>query len=142
MKHRYKWLVTPDKQRVQIDAEIAPLIRRLWDMELVTFNSCQDNFGYVWIQFATAYFAEVFLSTIVKHGNPDLQERAANPYDVCPRKVATDLPDYDAPLDSWLIAANVFNDDDDDVWIAISIRFPRDHLASVMDAVSRSSDDI
>jgi hypothetical protein len=49
---------------VPIDEGIAQLIRLLWDLDLDTTNSCQDNNGRVWVEFATPYDAEEFLNRI------------------------------------------------------------------------------
>jgi hypothetical protein len=137
-KHPFKWFVDADGDRIQIDQEIAPLIRQIWDMGLDTLNSCQDNFGYVWVEFTTATGASTFLSTIAKHGDADLRYRAIHPCDVSPCEAAHHLVNvYRTFQDSWLIAADTCQiiDGGDDVCIRIGIRFPRDHLAPVMDAL-------
>lgn len=139
-KHPFKWLVDRHGDRVQIDIEIAPLLRILWDMRLVTLNSCEDDCGYVWIEFLTAAYASTFLSIIAKHGDVDLRYRAVNTYNICPSDAAHHLANrYHAFLDSWLIAAETWEaiDGGGDVRIRFSVRFPRGHLGRVMDTLIR-----
>jgi hypothetical protein len=79
VKHPFRWLIDSDGDRVKIDREIVPLIERLWNMVLNTSNSCQDNFGYVWVEFMSADAATAFLNIMVQRGDADLAYRAANP---------------------------------------------------------------
>jgi hypothetical protein len=104
-EHRYKWLTDASGHRVKIDGEIAPLIRRLWDMALTTCNSCQDNFGYVWVEFASADDAAAFLSVVVQNGDSELSNRASQPYPIGPEEREKLITHYHAWADSWLIAA-------------------------------------
>jgi hypothetical protein len=129
-------LVDPDGNRIRIDVEIAPLIRRLWELGFDTCNSCQDNFGYVWVQFDSASHTEGFLTSIRRGGDAELGHRACNPYPVSPHDRAKLATDYHAWEDSWLIAADTnAPDDDQDLLISIGIRFPREHLARVIGAL-------
>jgi hypothetical protein len=120
--------------RVKIDTEIVPLIQRLWGMRLETWNSCQDNFGYVWIEFSTAQDAEIFLTAIAQSADDDLSYKAKDPAPLSPHDRHR-LSDYQMPEDSWLIDAVTFADDDNEVAISVSIRFPRDQLDRVMSAL-------
>jgi hypothetical protein len=126
-KHRFQWLTDAIGDRVKIDVEIAPLIRGPWDMQLITCNSRQDNFGYVWLEFVSAYDAETFLSVVAQyHGDVELRRRAANPYPVSPDEREKLITHYRAWADSWLIHANTFDFDEEEelagpVNISISI---------------------
>jgi hypothetical protein len=105
-EHRYKWLTDARGHRVKIDGEIASMIRRLWDMALTTCNSCQDNFGYVWVEFASADDAAAFLSVVVQNGDAELSNRASQPYPIRPEEREKLITHYHAWTDSWLIAAD------------------------------------
>ena len=50
MSHPFE-VLNRDGEQVEIDVEIVPLIKLLWERELDTFNSCQDHDGYVWVEF-------------------------------------------------------------------------------------------
>jgi hypothetical protein len=103
-------------------------------MRLETLMSCQDNSGYVWIAFASALDAETFLTAIAQSDDDDLGYKAREPIDLGPQDRHR-LRDFQAPEDSWLIAACTHTDDDGDVTIWVSIRFPREQLARVMSAL-------
>ncbi|MDQ2732981.1 MAG: hypothetical protein M3Y56_15090 [Armatimonadota bacterium] len=53
-----------------VDEQIAPLLLELWRAELDTLNSCQDNDGKVWIEFADVEHAETFLNAIGRFEEP------------------------------------------------------------------------
>jgi hypothetical protein len=58
---------------IEIDTKIAPLIQRLWDLELTTVMSCQcDSGGHVWIMFGSADDAAKFLTLIAYGSDVDL----------------------------------------------------------------------
>jgi hypothetical protein len=137
--HPSKLLITPHGDRVLIDDDIVPFITALWDMGLITWNSCQDNFGYVWVEFDPPH-AVTFLSCVARNTKDEnLRYRALGPYDVSPSR-KEDLAGYHAPSDSWLIAANTHYDwehDPSPIELTISIRFPRKHLPLVMEALPR-----
>jgi hypothetical protein len=122
-------LIGPDGDVVRIDREIAPLIHWLWHNGMETFNSCQDNHGYVWIEFGV-HSAEAFLDHIKEYGDETLKTKCS-PFDVSPMNRSHLKSLYDTWDDTWLIAANA-DTDDDITLITISIRFPREHLPLVM----------
>ena len=98
-------LITPFETEVQVDVEIAPLVQSLWKLDLCTFNSCQNNFGYVWLHFPSDDAVQ-FLTYVMQYGDPISSHRATEPYDVSPQH-RSQLEDYNAPEDSWLIGADV-----------------------------------
>lgn len=53
----------------EIDKKIAPLIKRLWELDINTFNSCENNVpeGWVWIEFESAIHAEDFLNIVAEY---------------------------------------------------------------------------
>jgi hypothetical protein len=46
--HAQVW-IEHERQRAEVDIEIASLLLDLWPLGLWTLNSCQDNVGKVWI---------------------------------------------------------------------------------------------
>jgi hypothetical protein len=115
---------------VGIDTEIAPLIGRLWALHYTTWNSCQDNFGYVWIEFSPDD-ASRFLTTLANCCDPYIEERAKEPFDLSPHDSVLLVSDYCRPADYWLIAANPHYTEGE-VVLSVGIRVPREHLARVM----------
>lgn len=51
---------------VYIDEDIAPLMYTLWKLKLETLNSCQNNNGYIWIQFKFDSFKK-FINILMKN---------------------------------------------------------------------------
>lgn len=53
----------------EIDEKIAPLIKKLWELEIRTSNSCEDNVpeGWVWIEFWDTTNAEKFLNIVAEY---------------------------------------------------------------------------
>jgi hypothetical protein len=134
-EHRFN-LLRYRGARVKIDTEIVPLIQQLWDRRLDTCNSCQDNSGYVWIEFSSAQDAETFLTAIAQSADEDLSYKAKNPIPLSPADRYR-LSNFGAPEDSWLINADAFADDQsNNVTVSVGIRFPRDQLALVMSALA------
>jgi hypothetical protein len=115
---------------VAIDTEIAPLIARLWALDYITWNSCQDNFGYVWIEFSVDD-ASRFLTTLANCGDPYIEERAKDPFDLSPHDREHLVSLYRCPADYWLIAV-IPDFVDGEVVLMVGIRFPREQLARVM----------
>lgn len=70
----------------QIDVEIAPLVRSIWEAGIETVMSCQDTFdGLTWIEFATLEGFERFLNAIHQTASKDspLLERITWDSDDC-----------------------------------------------------------
>lgn len=66
---------------IEVDAGIAPLLLVLWDAEILTCNSCEENKpGIVWIEFYSASDAEKLLLSIIKslgeqiHSHPEAND--------------------------------------------------------------------
>ena len=53
-------------QMIDVDAEMAPLLRALWDKGIMTCNSCQEiEPGIMWIEFYSAEDVEAFVTLLV-----------------------------------------------------------------------------
>lgn len=66
---------------IEVDAGIAPLLLALWDEEIYTCNSCEENEpGLIWIELHSSRDAEKLLLTLVKalgdqiHNNPEAND--------------------------------------------------------------------
>ena len=56
-KKVYSWF--SDKETIEIDEEIVDLVQLFWDEEFFTWNSCQDNFGDIWIEIDIVDFTHI-----------------------------------------------------------------------------------
>jgi hypothetical protein len=128
--------MTPTGDHVEIDNEIVPLISWLWSEEFITFNSCRNDSGYVWISFLSKH-AERFLTLLANCDDPYISERARKPFCLSPQDRDWLTTDYQEPIDYWLLDVVAHNDDEDDdeVWFTVSIRFPCEQLTRVMSAL-------
>jgi hypothetical protein len=123
--HPTTTLTNKHGDQVEIDTKIAPLVQRLWDMELTTVMSCQgDSGGHVWIMFQSADDAAKFLSLITHGGDAGISVCASRPH-------SGEGPA--ALKDTWYVSPYVTTYRNTNlVMILISIRFPRKHLRRVM----------
>lgn len=129
-------MTTPDGDVVNIDTEIVPLIARLWKLGLKTLNSCQDNFGYVWIELF-ADDVERLLTIIAQSGNDFISERAREAFCLSPHDRDQLVTVYRRPADYWLLDVDPFSyDDEPEVRLSISLRFPREQLVQVETALA------
>jgi hypothetical protein len=63
--HKQKTVQHPEFGPINVDAKIAELLNYLWLLDIMTYNSCQENKkGIVWIQFASGMDAEEFLNCL------------------------------------------------------------------------------
>jgi hypothetical protein len=123
---------------VAIDVEIAPLVEAIWNLDIETLNSCQDNGDnhYVWLEFATPYDASRFLNAVIGRlgDHRTLYGRAMG--------TTMDTPDvwsYAVLPTNYGIEESLINDavhehriGPNDVDFSISIRFPRRDLPAVL----------
>ncbi len=64
---------------IDVDEGIAPLLDAIWNLGIVTCNSCQENTpGVIWIEFSRAKDAEIFLTRIVSGLDPINSPEADN----------------------------------------------------------------
>ena len=69
------------RRTIEVDAGIAPLLFVLWDAEILTCNSCEENKpGIIWIEFYSTGDAEKLLLSIIKalgeriHSHPEAND--------------------------------------------------------------------
>jgi hypothetical protein len=69
------------RKTVEVDVGIAPLLLVLWDAEILTCNSCEENKpGIIWIEFYSTNDAEKLLLLIIKalgdqiHSHPEAND--------------------------------------------------------------------
>jgi hypothetical protein len=64
---------------IEVDKGIAPLLDAIWNLGIMTCNSCQENQpGIIWIEFSRAQDAEAFLTSIVSCLDPINSPEADN----------------------------------------------------------------
>ena len=108
----------------EIDVEIAPLIKLLWERELETFNSCQDfrGSGWTWVEF-DGPSATDFINEVAKNS-----EELAGRIDV----------DFDDE-DSWRYRAFPYRWPDGQIQFFVSVHFPRADLSAVVAALEAAA---
>jgi len=128
---------------VPIDEEIAPLIRALWERDIETVNSCQDNGDahQIWIEFATTSDASRFLDAVIgrlgdyrtlygRAMGTTMDTPDAWSYAVFPRNFGVEELIVNDEVHERRIGPN-------DVDFSISIRFPRRDLDTVFRRLKR-----
>jgi hypothetical protein len=66
-------------QMVEVDEGIAPLLKAIWNLGIITCNSCQENKpGLIWIEFLQAEDAEAFLTRVISGLDPVNSPEANN----------------------------------------------------------------
>ena len=73
-EHPFIYLEDCFGEKVKIDKKISELLKLIWNLDLYTLNSCQENKpGKIWIHFIDTDNAERFLKLILsdnfKHKN-------------------------------------------------------------------------
>jgi hypothetical protein len=132
-------LVIVGEMEAEIDVDIAPLIKLIWEYGLATSNCCQENHpGIVWIEFLTELDAVQFLNIVAGEFSNEMDSL----YNRIRRKWE---PEDVESLGWWKFEAFLRDDsvmvsfDDDgnidetpfgniDFQFSISVRFPRTDL--------------
>lgn len=72
VEHKQTAILDPaSSQMVEVDEEIAPLLKAIWNLGIETCNSCQENKpGIIWIEFLLAEDAEAFLICVISGLDP------------------------------------------------------------------------
>lgn len=141
--HVYRPWATKHKQvrikdgdfEADIDEELAPLIRELWEANLATVLSCQENRpGIVWIMFLTAGDLSEFLGIVAEY-----QPECESLY----RRILADTDvegcwEYDfSPVDDALHDGRDgiadWHEGTPDFYFHASVRFPRTDLPILLD---------
>ncbi len=132
----------------EVDEGIADLLLNLWRLEFFTFNSCQDNFGKVWIEFADAINAGEFLSIAAGEFDEDIDSLYNRVVDGWQPDEEADYEDF-RDNRAWLYKVmahdlNVRIEVDEEnheisdtsvgppaIYLSVSVRFPRSDLPEV-----------
>jgi hypothetical protein len=71
-KHKTIKVKHPDGDERDIDKNIAELIDCLWKLDIMTFNSCQNNYinGYIWIEFSSYEDLMLFMNLVIVNTDP------------------------------------------------------------------------
>jgi hypothetical protein len=102
-KHAFQLLTDPYDDEVEIDIEIVPLIRALWALGLETMNCCQDNHGYIWIEFPPDH-AQVFMNAVRDNCDEDLRWRISRAIPEDPRVARKYFESINDLPDTWLVS--------------------------------------
>lgn len=145
--------ITHGELAADVDEEIAPLVLGLWRLGLQTMQSCQRHVeaGKVWIMFATAAYAEVFLDCVLADADEDEQSwaRAESWYfgmfypDARPLPKELEEPLHPAGWEFYVSAtdASLANGRDlPDFRIEIAVLFPCADLKRVTEAVLNTAE--
>jgi len=116
-------------EMVDIDEEIAPLIREIWKAGIKTTNSCQNNWpqDYVWIEFACGTHLEMFLTNVFIYADMNDNKVAA-----C--RARMNHHDMPSTTRHWKIKPRVtdWEEEEDggecDMEVSMSLRFPHEDL--------------
>lgn len=119
------------EQEVLIDKKIAPLLSIIWyEFGFQTLNSCEDNFGSVWVNFAELEEMESFLSIIaqVRDEDPELysEMREDWKYKIVPNDLAEEV-DFENDEVSYVGPSSII--------FCASLRFPKEDLDRVMEVL-------
>jgi hypothetical protein len=121
---------------IDVDEEIAPLLKRIWDLGIETLNSCQEQDGRTWIEFASVNDIKDFLSSLMLDDSGEHHDL----YSFRNRVFRTREPNDDWEAFrrdvAWHYGINVTDlnvgDDTADIMICPVVRFPASDLPEVM----------
>jgi hypothetical protein len=116
-EHRQMGCYDPwEHETVMIDRGIAPLIRAIWDLEIRTVNSCQENQpGIMWIEFVTSYDFEKFLNAAIPKRDGELWESAHIEWDLTASVTDTSFE---------IVNDTIIYNDPPEYAVYVSARFP------------------
>jgi len=137
-KHATVPVPGPDGEPVDIDAAVAPLVTAMWTQGWTTFNSCEDDGGWIWVEMP-GDDAERFLTLVASKARPEIAQGAQY---ACSRRGHPFLLEA---KDVWDLSASAhdLNEDYDeegaevvrkgrpDIVVTVGVRFPPHHLDEV-----------
>ena len=137
-KHRTVPVPGPDGEPVEIDEGVAPLIAAMWANGWTTYNSCEDDRGWIWVEMPGSD-VERFLTLVARKASPDI---AWGAQEACSRR---GQPFLLGDRDVWDLSASAhdLNEDYDetgttivrkgrpDIAVTVGVRFPPHHLDEV-----------
>jgi hypothetical protein len=111
-------------ETVGIDEGIAPLIKALWDLDIRTVNSCQENRpGIIWIEFQSSYDLEEFLLVAIPNREGLLHKSLLYDWDII-----ASVED----IAYTIIDGEVFHHDPPEYCVGVSVRFPADQYEAIL----------
>ena len=124
-EHRQVGCYDPwEYETVMIDRGIAPLIRAIWDLEIRTVNSCQENQpGIMWIEFVSSYDFEKFLKAAIPERDGELWESA---------HICWDLTASVTDTSCEIVNDTVIYNDPPEFAVYVSARFPAEQYKLIL----------
>jgi hypothetical protein len=136
LKNHKTVTVKVDKKSAEIDEKIAPLIKRLWELDVATLFSCEESPNeYIHIEFASPTDAENFLNFAVKTP-PCISEWEIKPFSLLHQRVCPEITGNKVSSDKkWIYRIRVppqiirggFK-----YSFSVSIHFPQSDLQEIM----------
>jgi len=137
-KHKTVPVPAPDGDMVEIDEGVAPLVAAMWRNGWTTYNSCEDDRGWIWIEMPGPDM-ERFLTLVARKASPDI---AWGAQEACSRR---GQPFLLGDRDVWDLSASAHDLNEDyaedgqtivrkgkaDIDITLGVRFPPHHLDEV-----------
>ena len=114
---------------IQIDVEIVPLIKAIWSHDFETLLSCQDQDGRVWVELPGRDAQRLLRLLAGQDG-----ELRGHILRMLPIEVDPDEFDAYHAAHSWEYSVMALSEAGE-LFLAVSIRFPRDQLPAVVSAL-------
>lgn len=140
-KHPFKEVNLNMVGLVKVDEKVVDLITALCDLGWITRQSCQNNFGRVWIGFHHANYASEFLELIARRSEKlrsCVIRATTEQYDKAPRRLKIEKRWWvDSYVNSFYAREWTAHSR---IGIHISVRFPKSHLKKVTKIVMKERD--
>lgn len=116
--HKQAPIIVEGEVEFYVDERLQSLIQYLWDKNILTFNSCEDNVrGTTWIEYALVDWIEIE-EIAFRSGTRELYEFIQEECEV--KLLSCDDGHPDENDDYWIEGENL-------IWTA-SVRFPKEYL--------------
>ena len=146
-EHRTITLHHPDGEySADIDEKIAPLIAAMWSKGWATYNSCEDNHGFIWVEMAYPH-AEEFLTIVARNACQPVAMEARTAHTNWRGDHNSRHPDeWDLSIHANNVNEALDEESDEivdvgppDMVLTVSVRFPPQHLNEVTRVVGVNS---
>jgi hypothetical protein len=123
---------------ILVDDKVLPLLRILWDNDIKTYNSCQDNNGTIWIEFKhisdlQSIIRKAFLKNhIINLGSDKIDEWRLYEFfiEMCDIRMNVDDNGFlDRDNNEWI--------EGDDINFSTSLRFNKEYLTAFIKSLKK-----